>query len=210
MRSTCIGTLCLAVACLSWAVSAPALGGDPHDHVHAAVGKPAPQFTLTDTTGGKHSLTDVLKSENVKVVVLEWFNHECPVCAQHATEKTMINLVNTYKDKGVAVFGIDSSYGHMGKESDINAKIKEWGVNYPVLKDFEGKIGHLYGATNTPHMFVITEDGNLVYSGAIDNRKQGDDRINYVDAALEQVLAGETVAKSRTEPYGCTVKYKKG
>ena len=98
------------------------------------------------------------------------------------------------------------------KESEINAAVKEWGVNYPILTDFDGKIGHLYGAKTTPHMSVIDKKGTLVYEGAIDDDSRGgkspSERMNYVATALDQLLAGETVATPRTKAYGCSVKYK--
>ncbi len=211
MRKMCICTLCVAVVCMVWAMPARAFGGDERDQARAAIGKPAPPFTLTDTTGEKHSLEDILKKDDVKAVVLEWFNHDCPYCARHGKAKTMSNLVSKYKDKGVVWLGIDTTYLHEDKESQINEVIKKWGVNYPILTDFDGKVGHNYGAKSTPHMFVIDSKGTLVYQGAIDDDARGSksasERTNYVAAALDQVLAGETVAKAQTKSYGCSVKY---
>ena len=81
-----------------------------------------------------------------------------------------------------------------------------------VLLDEKGTVGHLYGATNTPHMYVVDKTGLLVYAGAIDDRPttrradvQGAN--NYVRAALEAVTAGQPVKTPVTRAYGCTVKY---
>ena len=189
-----------------------ATAGEGHDHAHAAIGKPAPMFTLADSTGQKHILEDLLKKNEVKAVVLEWFNHNCPICARHGKGKTMSTLASKYKDKGVVWFGVDATNFHKGKESEINEAVKKWGVNYPILTDFDGKIGHLYGAKTTPHMFVIDKKGTLVYEGAIDDDPRGgkspSERTNYIATALDQLLAGETVATARTKAYGCSVKYK--
>lgn len=73
-------------------------------------------------------------------------------------------------------------------------------------------VGRLYGARTTPHMFVITPDGDLVYNGAIDsipstNTRDLDRAQNYVTAALAAVTAGDLPAKSTSRPYGCSVKY---
>ena len=72
--------------------------------------------------------------------------------------------------------------------------------------------GKLYGATNTPHMYVVDKAGTLVYAGAIDDRPtsrradvQGAN--NYVRAALDAVAAGQPVKTPITRAYGCTVKY---
>lgn len=176
------------------------------DEPMAKIGEKAPEFTLVDLDGNSHSLADLTKQG--KIVVLEWFNNDCPVCAKHAQSKTIINLVNDYQDKGVVVLGIDSTHMHDGKEADVKKKAEEWSINYPILKDFDGKVGRTYGAKTTPHMFVIDKSGMLAYDGAIDD--QTPDGTNYVRQALDQVLKGETVAQSKTKPYGCSVKYKKG
>ena len=81
-----------------------------------------------------------------------------------------------------------------------------------VLLDTKGVAGKLYGATNTPHMYVVDKAGVLVYAGAIDDRPtsrradvQGAN--NYVKAALDAVAAGQPVKLPVTRAYGCTVKY---
>jgi len=62
----------------------------------------------------------------------------------------------------------------------------------------------MYGAKTTPHMFVIDKDGKLVYAGGIDDIKSAK---NYVSSALDELLAGKTVSKQSSTPYGCSVKY---
>src|SRR5262245_27139759 len=81
-----------------------------------------------------------------------------------------------------------------------------------VLLDPKGSVGHLYGATNTPHMYVIDKAGVLVYAGAIDDkpttrRSDVTGANNYVRAAIEAVSAGQPVKTPATRAYGCTVKY---
>ena len=81
-----------------------------------------------------------------------------------------------------------------------------------VLLDTNGKVGHLYGAQTTPHMFVINPQGVLIYQGAIDDRPGMDiadlkKAQNYVSAALDAAMNGRPVAVSATKSYGCSVKY---
>lgn len=87
-------------------------------------------------------------------------------------------------------------------------------MNHPVLLDEEGKVGQAYGAERTPHMYVISPDGVLVYRGAIDNSPdgergspQGGTLVNYVDQALSDLAASRPVATAETKAYGCSVKY---
>jgi len=173
-------------------------------------GQKAPDFTLTDIHGKTHTLSDYTKAG--KVVVLEWFNPDCPfVRKHHALGKTMRTLAREFADEGVVWLAINSGApGKQGAGLERNLRAeKEYGIEYPILLDESGKVGKLYGATNTPHMFVIGRAGEIVYAGAIDNdpspTRFGD--VNYVRRALEQYLAGETVDTPVTKAYGCTVKY---
>ncbi len=82
----------------------------------------------------------------------------------------------------------------------------------PVLLDEDGKVGHAYGANHTPHMYVVDAKQTLVYRGAIDNAPDGDTDlgapfVNYVEAALGDLVAGRLVATPETKAYGCSVKY---
>jgi hypothetical protein len=96
-------------------------------------------------------------------------------------------------------------------DAAANAKFKaDNDLPYTILVDQDGKVGHLYGAATTPHMFVIDKSGKIAYMGAIDDDPRGtsDAPKNYVSAALLEIFAGETVSTAETKPYGCSVKYK--
>ena len=86
---------------------------------------------------------------------------------------------------------------------------KQHGITYPVLSDSDGKVGHAYGASTTPHMFVIDEQGKVIYRGAIDDDPygKGKARNNYVDAALSEIAQGKQVTTTTARPYGCSIKY---
>ena len=171
-----------------------------------AVGQAAPDFTLTDTAGNRVSLADY----SGKVVVLEWLNPDCPYVKRHYKAGTMKNLATTYGAEGVVWLTINTT-NYM--DAAANAKFKTANdLSYSILVDQSGEVGHLYGAATTPHMYVIDGNGKLVYIGAIDDDPRGDKgdgATNYVAAALDQVLAGDTVTTAETKPYGCSVKYKK-
>ena len=81
-----------------------------------------------------------------------------------------------------------------------------------VLLDPTGVVGRMYGATNTPHMYVVDPAGMLVYAGAIDDKpttRKNDVQSaqNYVRAALTAVASGQPVKEPVTRAYGCTIKY---
>ena len=191
----------LAGCLLSLAVAAPA---------HAdgvTVGAQAPDFTLSDTEGKAVKLSD----QKGKTVVLEWFNPGCPYVKASHTKGSLVGTAKRITDKGVVWLAINS--GAPGKEGsglDRNRDArKAFGLDHPVLLDEAGTVGKAYGATNTPHCFVIGKDGKLAYQGAIDNGKFGKNGDkNYVKQAVEQLLKGETVTEPETKAYGCSVKYK--
>lgn len=173
--------------------------------VESATGKTAPEFALANYDGQTISLS----AYKGKIVVLEWFNYECPFVEYHYEKaKTMTSLADKYKGKNVAWLAINSTSHLTTEENRKFAEKHELG--FPILDDRAGKIGRVYGAVTTPHMFIIDAEGKIAYSGAIDNsplgKKKGD-AVNYVDKALAELTAGAAVSTADTKPYGCSVKY---
>ena len=178
----------------------------------AAVGKSAPDFTLKDLDGHEVSLA----SFRGKVVVLEWFNPGCPFVKASHTKGSLKTTAKKHAGEGVVWLAINSSaQGKQGSDPAANRDAaKTFTLEHPILRDETGAVGHAYGATNTPNMFVIDKNGVLVYAGAIDNSPDGEGEaptsgtlVNYVDAALEDLAAGRPVKTPVTKPYGCSVKY---
>lgn len=207
---TAIFTLVLALG-LATAFTMKAFADDKHaghDHGKLSIGGDAPKFTLKDQTGKDVSLADY----SGKIVVLEWFNEGCPFVVKHYKEGHMNKLASKYAEKGVVWLAINST---SGKTPESNAKIAEkWKIERPILSDADGEVGHDYGATNTPHLYIIDTAGKLVYRGAIDSDSSDDaakidGATNYVAKALDEILAGKTVSQAETKAYGCSVKYAK-
>lgn len=178
----------------------------------AEIGKAAPDFQLTDITGKTHKLSDY----KGKTVVLEWTNNGCPVVGRHYSSGNMQSTQKAAAADGAVWLQICSSAKNtQGDMSDAEATRwlkSEGAASHAYLRDQSGKIGKLYGATATPHMFVINKEGVLVYKGAIDdqpNARESDTMKanNYVKAALASLKEGKPVAKSATQAYGCGIKY---
>ena len=177
----------------------------------AEVGKPAPAFTLTDSNGKSHSLSEY----KGKFVVLEWVNHGCPFVQRQYHQKNMQTLQETYTGKGVVWLSINSTNPQHPdavtgeKANEQNAKVG--GHATAILLDSDGKVGHAYDAKTTPDMFVINPEGTLIYSGGIDSKPSArpDDPVvpSYVAAALDEAMAGKSVSTPVTKSYGCGVKY---
>ncbi|AHF90017.1 alkyl hydroperoxide reductase [Opitutaceae bacterium TAV5] len=176
-------------------------------------GQPAPDFTLTDINGKDWSLAD-LKG---KTVVLEWVNPECPFVVKHYEKSGNIpGLQKTASADGIVWLSINSAAP--GKQGDYDkAQVEAWSSKTGAapaayLRDTEGKVGRLYDAKTTPHIYVINSEGVLVYQGGIDSiRSANPGDITkaeaYVVEALAAVKNGEAPARNNTAPYGCSVKY---
>jgi peroxiredoxin len=205
-------TLLLATA-LALACTANTANSAPEQKVaKAEIGKPAPDFTLTDLAGKPVKLSQF----KGKTIVLEWFNPGCPFVKKSHSVGSLVDTAKRHTKNGVVWLAINSgAVGKQGNELAMNVEaVKTWSLEHPVLRDETGVVGKAYGATNTPNMFVIDKKGVLVYSGAIDNSPDaegksptGDKLINYVDAAIEDLAAGRAVRTPTTKPYGCSVKY---
>ena len=180
--------------------------------INTIVGSPAPDFKLKDLEGKDVSLA----SFKGKTVVLEWFNPGCPFVKKSHSVGSLVDTAQRHTANGVVWLAINSgAAGKQGHEVKLNAdSAKTWKMAHPILRDETGSVGKAYGATNTPHMFVIDPNGMVVYGGAIDNSPDGEGQsaaggklINYVDAALSALAAGKPVETHDTKAYGCGVKY---
>ena len=178
----------------------------------ATVGQAAPDFSAMDTAGKNHKLTD-LKG---KLVVLEWTNPGCPFVRKHYSGN-MQSLQKEFTGKGVVWLAVNST------ETDSvdylsPAKLAGWmgekqAAPTATLMDASGKIGQLYGAKTTPHMYIINPQGQLIYAGAIDSIASArvDDiktATNYVRQGLSEALGGKAISVASSRAYGCSVKYK--
>jgi hypothetical protein len=118
-------------------------------------------------------------------------------------------------DSEVVYLAVNST-GNRPKEEVIEGGkefLEELKVGTPILSDYDGAVGHSYGAKTTPHMFVIDTEGVLAYHGALSSDprgKEGADAKTHVVRAVTQLEAGEEVKPNYVKPWGCGVKYGKG
>jgi peroxiredoxin len=199
-----IRNLCLVFGVLALSAGAALAGVE--------VGQPAPDFSLPDTNGQNHQLSQY----KGKWVVLEWYNPDCPFVRKHYGSGNMQALQKEFTSKGVVWLSIDSSAP--GQEGNYPAgKLNEIASGQGVartalLLDPDGKVGHTYGAKTTPDMYIINPEGKLVYEGAIDSKPTTavadlKTATNYVKLALDNSMTGKSVSQTVTRPYGCSVKY---
>jgi len=198
-----------AVAALALAGSS----GTAQPAAQARIGAPAPAFSLTDSSGKTVALADF----KGKTVVLEWTNHECPYVRKHYGGNNMQALQKKWTGQGVVWLTVISSapgtQGHVSPQEANRLTAERKAAPTAVLFDPKGEVGRAYGASVTPHMYVITTAGTLAYMGGIDDRpttrpEDLEGAKNFVDLALAEVTQGKPVSVTTARPYGCTIKYR--
>ena len=191
-------------------MAVPAMAEDaPEAPEIATLGEKAPPFTLRNLDNEEVSLEDF----EGKVVVLEWFNPDCPyVKYAHGEGGPLRSLPATLTADGAVWLAINSGApGKQGHGLKRNQEaLTEYAIDYPVLLDESGAVGKRYEAKSTPHMYVIDEEGTLVYRGALDSTPMGrgdGERVDHVLRAFNAVAADRPVSTPETKAYGCSVKY---
>lgn len=179
------------------------------------VGDLAPDFTIKDINGNSQSLNQY----KGKLIVLEWTNFSCPFVKKHYGSHHMQDLQKKYTAKGVVWLSIASSgegrEGYMSNDDALKMTKERDVSSSGFILDTDGTIGKSYGAKTTPHMFVINKEGKIAYMGAIDDNDSTDvedlkTATNYVSRALDALMNKKAVPEPlATDPYGCSVKYKR-
>lgn len=191
-------------ACASGEKVAMAKGGAADASVVVGYGldQKVPNFTLTDTNGKVHNLTDYAG----KPVVIVFWNQNCPFVVE--MQDRFAEFTKTYTEKGVAVLAIDAGVNNSEAELKTYAATRP----FPLLVDRSSKIAVDFAATRTPEVFLLNKDGVVVYTGAFDNGQQGKEpgtRKTYLEDAVKAVLAGGTPEVRQTKAFGCTIKFAK-
>ena len=186
------------------------LAGTPIKRGHD-VGDKATSFSLKNIDGKTVSLNDY---KNEKGVILVFTCNVCPYSKMY--EQRIIELQNEYADKGYPVVAINSndpkkSPGDSFDEMTKLAKKKSY--PFPYLYDADQSIARAYGATNTPHVYLLKNDKDtfyVSYIGAIDNNARDGSQANekYVESAIEALDSGKEIDKKSTKAIGCTIKWK--
>jgi len=176
------------------------------------VGDEATDFKLKNVDGKMVSLSD-FKSAKGFIVVFTC-NH-CPYAKKY--EDRIIALDKMYKDKGYPVIAInpnDPTVQPQDGFTEMQTRAKEKGFTFPYLVDEGQKIYPIYGATKTPHVYILKKENgkNIVkYIGTIDNNYENPNDVSdyYVQDAVNQLLKNQTVKTEKTVAIGCTIKVKK-
>lgn len=173
------------------------------------VGDKASDFTLKNVDGKMVSLSDY---SSAKGFILIFTCNTCPYSV--ANEDRIIELDKMYKSKGYPVIAVNPNdpRAQKGEElSDMAKRAKEKGFTFPYLLDEGQKVYPVYGATRTPHVYILNKKGSdliVEYIGAIDDSSRNPATVKekYVEDALNALLKGEKPSKTYTKAIGCSIK----
>lgn len=193
-RKTRLGWLALMVAAIA------ARG-------HAAelkIGDAAPNFAgIIGIDDKEHGLADY---QGAKLVVVAFTCNHCPVAV--AYEDRLVALQKDYQAKGVQLVAVNVNTIADDRLDKMKERAAKKGFNFPYLYDATQKIGRDYGATVTPHVFVLDKDRKIAYVGAVDDNVEPDKvKSPHLRNALDALLAGKRPPQEVTKQFGCGIKY---
>ena len=197
-------SLSAAALLLMASLSAPVLAVTP--------GSAAPLFALTTLDGKPVTLA----AQRGRWVALEWTNPDCPFVQKHYSSGNMQMTQRVAAENKVVWVQINST-NPQHQDYKSTKQMGDWlqamksSPDYAVL-DENGSVGKAYAAKTTPQMFLINPAGQVVYNGAIDDKRSTKvedipGARNHLTAALGEALSGKAVSVPATVPYGCSVKY---
>jgi len=172
-------------------------------------GDAVPNFSLTNVDGKTVNLQDL----RGKVVVLEFFNPDCPFIVHGHKKGPLTTLPAKWTEKGVEWLVINSNRpGAQGAGVERNQKAQgEYSLPAPVFWDDTSAVARAFDAKVTPELFIIDAKGQLAYAGGPDNAPRGKVRNGelriFADEVLEAMTAGKASPYARQKAYGCSVKY---
>jgi peroxiredoxin len=191
------------------ALATPAFAGEGLNKA-VKIGQKAPDFSgiPAQTPSGEESslsLSDIKED----VVVLVFLANHCP--AVQAADDRIIDFVSDYKDKNVRLVAVSVNNVEEDKLPGIKKHIADKKINYAYGYDESQAIGKAYGASATPHFFVLDKERNIRYIGSMDDSVMNEAKVtkHYLRDAVDALLAGKTPPVEETAPKGCSIGYKK-
>ncbi len=176
------------------------------------VGDIAADFKLKNVDGKMVSMADY---KDAKGFIITFTCNHCPYSV--AYEDRLVELDKKYKSKGYPVIAInpnDAVAYPADSYDNMKVRAKDKGFTFPYLHDESQAIAKAYGATRTPHMYIVQKTAKgmeVVYIGSIDNDtdNKNPNKEKYVEAAVNDLLAGKKPTNNFTKAVGCTIKWKK-
>jgi peroxiredoxin len=187
-------------------VSATAFAQKSEFNEVVSIVEKAPKFSdLPGIDDKKHGLDEY---KSAKAVVIVFTSNQCPVALDY--EARLIALQEEFNKQGVQLVAINSNF-EAGSELEVmkeHAESRKF--NFPYLRDESQEIAKAYGATHTPHVFLLDGDRKIAYMGAIDDSDVPEKVTkHFLRDGIESVLSGNEPATKDTQPFGCRIRIKR-
>lgn len=174
------------------------------------IGDKAEDFNLKNVDGSMQSLAMI---KDAKGYIVVFTSNECPFAK--AYEDRLIQLHNEMAPKGYPVIAINSNDGAEGGGNtyqDMVTRHEEKGFPFVYLKDDKQDVYPRFGATKTPHVFLLDDEMIVQYIGSIDDNAHAAEDVEerFVANAITALEAGETPDPATTKAIGCPIKSKRG
>lgn len=191
----------IAICALTLTAASPVTPGH-------GVGETVADFRLKNVDGKMVALSDY---RDVKGVILIFDCNTCPY--SKAYNDRILDLHKNFAPKGFPVMTINSNDGAGDSFDDMVSRAKRKNYGFPYLYDDTQRVATAFGATNTPHVFLLERKGNrfvVAYIGAIDNSPRNASHADkkYVEDAVNALISGSSVPVEKTKAVGCGIKWK--
>ena len=198
----CRGVAAVLAVAMFVSAASPALAGK--FNAVLKVGQKAPEWTgLLGVDGKRHSLDDLKSARGVLLVFL---SNRCPMTRSY--ESRLKKLASEYRKGGLAVVGVSIGHAPTDRLAKMIARSALSKYNFPYCIDLTQQLGRRYGATCTPHVFLLNDQRRVAYMGAIDdNADPAKVEYHYLRDAIRSVLAGKRPEVVETLQKGCEIKY---
>ncbi len=172
------------------------------------VGTVGPMFDyqMDEISGDKITLSDV-KGENGTLLIFS-----CSTCPYvRAWEDRYLTISKLAKELNIGMVAVNPNEATRAQGSsltDMKKRAEEVGYTFPYALDKDHKLADAYGATRTPHVYLLNNDNILVFVGAIDDnsRSAADVENTYLADAMNELASGKAITKSTSRAIGCTIK----
>jgi peroxiredoxin len=175
------------------------------------VGDYAADFSLKNVDGKMVSLVDY---KDAKGFIISITCNTCPYAIMY--EQRIIDLHKKYASQGYPVIAINPNDPEQKPGDSFHKMVErasEKNYPFPYLIDESQEVTKHFGATNTPHMYILQKENDqyrVAYIGTIDNNPKSAEQASkhYIDDAIKALLSGQKVEVSKTKAVGCTIKWK--
>ena len=204
---TVLRTLCRLAPLVLVAVLLRPVAAQDGEPLEIGAALPLADVTLESATGAATSLAAEAGGEGLAVI---FWSNTCPWVAKY--EDRVLALAEEYVPAGIGIVLVNSNDPADNADEGFDAirqHATDAGYAIPYLVDEGSRLAQAFGATRTPQVFLFDTTDRLVYEGTVDDSPSDAAQVEeeYFSDAMDQLIAGATIAVQKTKAFGCTIKF---